>query len=304
MQENYRVARTYFLLTNCGDPNHKQHCGAANDEQCCELGARVYKWLRNEKGMDNNDLAKAIALDLQKEYGHFQWSAVVFPGQSQHDADCLVNDKHRPTTWLHRSGSESDSTIRKAVREKVVVSDGLGDYGCFVGYRIRNFSRKVAVVFWADPDALYASKGTMQAYDRLQEKAKLTRELSTGSVHSLTTWVRQQQEDYVFAVGVKVRGDNEPSVGMYLAGKDNRQFPLCLRGDSRGSFVLLWPTTSVASDQELECKVDPGTVICLVYICIGFTGSSELTKRWDVARRGCLGQGGVICHIGQDCYDI
>ena len=265
MQDNYRVVQTYFLTLTCGDPLHKRHCGAGSDEQCSQLGARVYRFLRDGDGTPNHDLAEAIAQDLQTEYKHLHWSAVVFSGHTRHEY--LVNQNHRSVVCLQRSGSESHNALKRVARDRVIVSAGHGEYGCFVSYRIRTLSSKTAIVFWADPNTNRPE--AMEAVDRLHSKwSALTHETkqSMGNVHSLTHWMGQQNEDYVFAVDVRAPSEKDP-IGLYLTERDVHTFPLCLTGGaSSQSCVLLWPATvsSGLTEQTLECKVDNGLYLMIM----------------------------------------
>ncbi|OQV15182.1 hypothetical protein BV898_10567 [Hypsibius exemplaris] len=152
MDKKYRQVKAGFLIRDCGAKMHDRnsHCGGGEDGKCCELGSKIYSILRDNKSPEHDITAAPIAQKLRSSYPLFRWSVVIV--KDYRDVEILVNPAHIPNVWIQRYGSNTQRLgLSRRVRESLIMSYGLGSYGCFLCYRDK--AEPAVLVFFADADA-------------------------------------------------------------------------------------------------------------------------------------------------------
>ena len=99
----YHEMRLGFLMRTCGDEKHEHHCGAESDRECTELGAKIYRTIREDDGkLSNNILAARMASSLRKHYPHFLWTVVVQDEDTDRDTHRRVEVQYNVAKYKDR----------------------------------------------------------------------------------------------------------------------------------------------------------------------------------------------------------
>ncbi|OWA53213.1 hypothetical protein BV898_17646 [Hypsibius exemplaris] len=271
-QVQFHQLRLSFLLKTCGDPQHGHHCGAETDRDCTELGAKVYRALReNEDKMSNQQMASYIGIQLRTAYPALVWAVVVHDEDTDRDTprrmEVQYNLKYRDRgIWLQRFGTERHSWLEKRERRNKVESWGVGDYGCFVCYRTRQTSGNMAIIFWAD-ESVTEAPGLLNTFQTIRQNfhsAEIQKEryeiaakdeenggVTLAGGRLATEWMSEGGSNFMFAVVATSHNERTGNtVGMDLPSYHGLTFPMHFKDDYHQ--VLFWPEEAGRTASDLD----------------------------------------------------